>query len=54
MAAQNQAAQVNSSPVSFIRHLGFQFYLEISFPLSFKYNAERPIRQRNANTRMAL
>jgi hypothetical protein len=31
MAAQNQAAQVNSPPVSFIRHLGFQFYLRFLF-----------------------
>jgi hypothetical protein len=43
MVGQNQAAQVNSSPVSFIRHLTFQFLPEISsppsssgsFPLSF-------------------
>jgi hypothetical protein len=33
MAAQNQAAQVNSSAISFIRHLGFQFLPEISSPL---------------------
>jgi hypothetical protein len=36
MAAQNPAAQVNSSTISFIRHLGFQFLPEISFPLSFR------------------
>jgi hypothetical protein len=31
MAAQNQAAQVNSPPVSFNRHLSFQFYLRFLF-----------------------
>jgi hypothetical protein len=42
MAAQHQAAQVNSPTISFIRHLDFQFLPEISspfplrsFPLSF-------------------
>jgi hypothetical protein len=30
MAAQNQVAQVNFPPVSFIRHLGFQFYLRFA------------------------
>jgi hypothetical protein len=34
MAGQNQAAQVNSFPVSFIRHLAFQFLPEISSPPS--------------------
>jgi hypothetical protein len=33
MAAQNQDVQVNSSPVSFVRHLGFQFFPKISSPL---------------------
>jgi hypothetical protein len=36
MAAQNQATQVNSPSISFIRHLGFQFLPEISLPLSFR------------------
>jgi hypothetical protein len=36
MAAQNPAAQVNFPTTSFIRHLGFQFLPEISFPLSFR------------------
>jgi hypothetical protein len=30
MAGQNQSAQVNSSPISFIRHLTFRFLPEIS------------------------
>jgi hypothetical protein len=34
MAAQNQAAQVNSPSISFIQYLGFQFLPEISFLLS--------------------
>jgi hypothetical protein len=34
MAAQNQAAQVNSSAISFIRHSDFQFLPEISSLLS--------------------
>jgi hypothetical protein len=33
MAGQNQAAQVNSSTRSFIRHLDFQFLPKISSPL---------------------
>jgi hypothetical protein len=33
MAAQNQAAQVKSSTISFIRHSDFQFLPEISSPL---------------------
>jgi hypothetical protein len=36
MAAQNQAAQVNSSTISFIRHSDFQFLPEISSPLSLR------------------
>jgi hypothetical protein len=51
-AGQNQAAQVNSSSISFIRHLTFRFLPEISsppspsrsFPLSFWF-ALRPIRR---------
>jgi hypothetical protein len=31
MAAQNQAAQVNSPSIRFIRHLGFRFYLRFLF-----------------------
>jgi hypothetical protein len=36
MVGQNQAAQVNSSTRSFIRHLDFQFLPEISSPLSLR------------------
>jgi hypothetical protein len=49
MAAQNQVAQVISPSIRFIRHLGFQFLPEISFPLSFRslppsfWFAPRPI-----------
>jgi hypothetical protein len=36
MAAQHQAAQVNSPTISFIRHLDFQFLPEISSELSIE------------------
>jgi hypothetical protein len=39
MAGQNQAAQVNSSTRSFIRHLDFQFLPELSTELLIRTEA---------------
>jgi hypothetical protein len=44
MATQNQDVQVNPPPVSFIRHLGFQFYLRFRFRLPQEPSTELLIR----------
>jgi hypothetical protein len=51
MAAQNQDAQVNPLPVSFIRHLDFQFLPEISFPLSPQEPSTELLIRTGANSR---
>jgi hypothetical protein len=50
METQNQDAQVNHPPVSFIRHLGFQFCLRFRFRLPQEPSTELLIRT-GANSR---
>jgi hypothetical protein len=50
MAAQNQAAQVNFPSISFIRHLGFQFYMRFLFRFLQEPSTELLIRT-EANSR---
>jgi hypothetical protein len=51
MAAQNQDAQVNSSPVSLVRHLGFQSHLRFPFPLFLQEPSTELLIRTEANSR---
>jgi hypothetical protein len=51
MAAQNQAAQVNSPSISFIRHLGFQFFTEDFFSAFLQEPSTELLIRTEANSR---